>query len=177
MVQGRQEGGANRRRTARKRTGRLLGCHRISVHSICYESLFIFLARKMDDKMVVLDVRLAKADGLKALEQGNVGLLFGQLAHQAFDALGHGRIGGAIRKQGLRARGCCLRLRQLTFLLKALRFFREGVELGGQPGALRGPVCARSSPGCRPARSRRRARPPRPSASPPGVCAPTFARD
>ena len=33
--------------------------------------------------MVVRDVRLAKADGVEALEQGNVGLLFGQLAQSS----------------------------------------------------------------------------------------------
>ena len=75
---------------------------------MCSESLFI-LPRMHVDKMVVLDVRLAKADGLEALEQNNVGLLFGQLAQQASGALGQGWIGGAVMKQGLSARGGCLR--------------------------------------------------------------------
>ena len=87
MIQGRQERGANPSGPTRKCTGRQLRCHRIPVQAIRSESLFIILARIFDDKLVALHVRLAKADGLKALEQGNVGLLFSQFAQQTFDSL------------------------------------------------------------------------------------------
>ena len=102
MVQGRQERGANPSGPARKCTGRQLRCHRIPVQERS-ESLFIILARIFDDKLVVLHVRLAKADGLKALEQGNVVLLFSQFAQQTFDSLSQHRIGGTGMQQGLSA--------------------------------------------------------------------------
>ena len=94
----------NPRRPAQKCTGRLLGCHRISVQTICYESPFIFLTRKMDDKLVLLDVRLAKANGVEALEHGNVGLVVGQLAQTSLWRCCHGQIGGAVTEQDFSTR-------------------------------------------------------------------------
>ena len=88
----------------------------------------------MPYKVVVPDFRLAAADGLEAGEEANIQLLFGQLAQQASDALGPGRISGAVTKQGLGAHGGCLRLRPFAFFLKALRFFHRGVKVVVQLG-------------------------------------------
>ena len=80
MVQGRQEGAADRRGPTPEYRGRLLRCRRIHSQAVRSEGLLILDARPIKDKPVVLHVRLAKADGLEAGDQPNVGLLLGQVS-------------------------------------------------------------------------------------------------
>ena len=110
MVQGRQEGAADRRGPTPQYSGRLLRSRRIHSQAVSSESLLILEARPSKDKPVVLHVRLAKPDCLEAGDQPDVGLLLGQgVRAGSCTRSSQGRLGRAVLKQDLGALGRCLR--------------------------------------------------------------------
>ena len=137
MVQGRQEGGANRRRPTRSARAACSGAIAFLCNPYAMKACSYSLRERWTTKWSSSTSAWRRRMASRLSSKRNIGLLFGQLAQQASDALGHGRIGGAVTKQGLGALGGCLRLRPHTFLLKALRFFHGGVEVGGHLGPAR----------------------------------------